>query len=127
MGAVLIAILAIPFAASAVCLVAPASLAKAVSLLSGVGTFGLAVALVPSHQATTALSDWLRADALSVVFLIAVSFLYAATAIFAVGYIRPGDGPGEARYSRRFFAGAFLPTHSNIFTNVARSTVNFIL
>jgi hydrogenase-4 component F len=108
MGAVLIAILAIPFAASAVCLVAPASLAKAVSLLSGVGTFGLAVALVPSHQATTALSDWLRADALSVVFLIAVSFLYAATAIFAVGYIRPGDGPGEARYSRRFFAGLNL-------------------
>jgi hydrogenase-4 component F len=108
MGAVLIAILVLPLAASVVCLKAPMPTAKAVSLTSGVATFGLALTLVSSHQVATALSGWLRADALSVVFLLAVSFLYGATTVFAVGYLRPGEGPAEARYSRRFFAGLNL-------------------
>ena len=108
MGAVLIAILVLPLAASVVCLKAPMRAAKAVSLTSGVATFGLALVLVSSHQVATALSGWLRADALSVVFLLAVSFLYGATTVFAVGYLRPAEGPAEARYSRRFFAGLNL-------------------
>jgi hydrogenase-4 component F len=108
MGPVLVAILVVPLAASLLCLKAPARLAKAATLISGVATFGLALSLVPSHQVATALAGWLRADALSVVFLVAVSFLYAATAVFSIGYLRPGDSPGEARYSRRFFAGLNL-------------------
>jgi hydrogenase-4 component F len=41
-----------------------------------------------------------------VVFLVAVAFVYAATAVFAIGYVRPvGDRSSVARYNRRFFAG----------------------
>jgi hydrogenase-4 component F len=105
MGAVLLAILVVPFAACLVCFVAPVKVAKVVTLSSGVATFGLALVLVPSHEVATAASGWLRADALSVVFLVAVTFLYAATSVFTVGYMRPGSGASEARYSRRFFIG----------------------
>jgi len=108
MGAILVAILVAPFVVSLACLKVPLVVAKALSLVSGAASFGLAVALVPSHEVTTALSGWLRVDALSVVFLVAVTFLYAATAVFAVGYIQPGGGAAEVRYSRRFFAGLNL-------------------
>ncbi|MGA2527761.1 MAG: proton-conducting transporter membrane subunit [Acidimicrobiales bacterium] len=108
MSAVLIAILVVPLVASLVCLRAPVRLAKAISLLSGVATFGLALVLVPSHEVASALSGWLRADALSVVFLVAVTFLYSATTVFAIGYLRPGKGSPEARYARRFFTGLNL-------------------
>ncbi len=108
MGAVLIAILVLPLAASVVCLKAPMRAAKSVSLTSGVATFGLALVLVSSHHVATALAGWLRADALSVVFLLAVSFLYGTTTVFAIGYMRPAEGLAEARYSRRFFAGLNL-------------------
>jgi hydrogenase-4 component F len=104
-GAILVAILVVPLAASLACLKAPAPLARTLSLMSAAATFGLAVALVPTRHVTTALSGWLSADALSVVFLVAVAFLYATTTVFAVGYVRPGPGTAEARYSRRFFAG----------------------
>jgi hydrogenase-4 component F len=103
-GALLLVILVLPFATSLACLVAPARLARALSLSSGAATFGVALALVPSHRVTTALSGWLRVDALSIVFLVAVSFLYAATTVFAIGYVRSDGGPADARYSRRFFA-----------------------
>lgn len=108
MGAILVAILVVPLATSLACLRAPARIARALSLASGGATFGLALALVPSHQVTTALAGWLRVDALSVVFLVAVAFLYVTTTVFAVGYVRGGSGSAEVRYSRRFFAGLNL-------------------
>ena len=83
-------------------------LGRALTLASGVLTFVLAVLLVPA-RITTALSGWLRVDALSVVFLVAAAFLYAATAVFAIGYVHPsGDPSSAAIYSRRFFAGLNL-------------------
>jgi hydrogenase-4 component F len=43
------------------------------------------------------------------VFLCAVAFLYGVTAVFAIGYVRPGgDAASAARYSRRLFAGLNL-------------------
>ncbi len=49
---------------------------------------------------------FLRADALSAVFLLATGFLYAAVAVYSVGYLAHGGiGPGYARYSRRFWTG----------------------
>jgi hydrogenase-4 component F len=104
----LLAITIVPFVVSIVCWWAPAALARASSLASGVATFVLALLLVPA-TATTAASGWLRVDALSVVFLVAVTFLYAATAVFAMGYVHPeGDAATAARYNRRFFAGLNL-------------------
>ena len=103
-----IAILVVPFAVGVACWWAPVNLGKALTLASGVLTFVLAVLLVPA-RITTALSGWLRVDALSVVFLVAAAFLYAATAVFAIGYVHPsGDPSSAARYSRRFFAGLNL-------------------
>ena len=105
MGWDLIVILTAPFAVSVACWWAPARIGRALTLASGVLTFVLAILLVPART-TTALSGWLRVDALSVVFLVAVAFVYAATAVFAIGYVRPvGDRSSVARYNRRFFAG----------------------
>lgn len=59
MGAILVAILVAPFVVSLACLKVPLVVAKALSLVSGAASFGLAVALVPSHEVTTALSGWL--------------------------------------------------------------------
>jgi len=104
----LIVILTVPFAVSVVCWWAPVAVGRALTLASGVLVFVLALLLVPAHT-TTALSGWLRVDALSVVFLVAVAFLYGAGAVFAIGYIRPaGDPASAARYNRRFFAGLNL-------------------
>ncbi|MGA8682488.1 MAG: proton-conducting transporter membrane subunit, partial [Acidimicrobiales bacterium] len=109
MSAVLVAIMVIPFAASLACWWAPAGLAKALTLTAGVATFGLAVGLVSSGRVATALSGWLRVDSLSLVFLLAVGFLYTSTAVFTIGYVRPsGDPLDAARYSRRFFSGLNL-------------------
>ncbi|MGH9170744.1 MAG: proton-conducting transporter membrane subunit [Acidimicrobiales bacterium] len=101
----LLTVAAAPLGVSLFSFWGPVRLVRALTLLSGVATFVLAILLVPT-KTTTALSGWLRADALSVVFLVTVAFLYAATAIFALGYIKPGgDKLSAARYNRRFFAG----------------------
>jgi hydrogenase-4 component F len=108
MGWDLIVILIVPFAVSVICWWVPTRIARALTLASGVLTFVLAVLLVPA-KTTTALSGWLRVDALSVVFLVAVALVYGATAVFAIGYVHPAGDPGSAaRYNRRFFAGLNL-------------------
>jgi hydrogenase-4 component F len=107
-GWVLLTLLFTPFGVGVACLVTPVTAGRYLTLASGALTFGLAVAMVPAAT-TTALAGWLRVDALSTVFLIAVAFLYAATAVFSLGYVRPtGDADSHRRYSRRFFAGLNL-------------------
>jgi hydrogenase-4 component F len=103
----LVAILVGPFVIGVVCWFTPVRVGHALTVASGAGTFLLAVALVPrpASGATSALSGWLRADALSVVFLVAVAFLYGATAIFAVGYLPSGNDHLHDRTMRRFLAG----------------------
>jgi hydrogenase-4 component F len=107
-GGILIAILVVPFAAAIICVRAPLRVAQAATVVAGAVTFALSLVLVPGAGARPegALGNWLRADALSVVFLVATAFLYGATAIFSVGYLRPGGNPDVTRrYARRFFAG----------------------
>ncbi len=121
MIAVLLAILIVPLAAALACLALPARAAAAVSVVSGIASFGLVLALVPdaSHGDLSGLSGYLRVDAVSAVFLLATSFLYAAVATYAVGYIRgttpgtpvrgtsPPDPPAhhDSTYARRFWVG----------------------
>ena len=108
MGWDLVVILTAPVAVGVACLLLPVKVGRYLTLASGILTFGLALLLVPAKM-TTALSGWLRVDALSVVFLVAVAFVYAATAVFAIGYVRPaGDPQSAARYNRRLFAGLNL-------------------
>lgn len=106
----LVAILAVPFVAGLLAWFLPHRSAQAVTVVAGVVTFALSLALVPDVEARvhgqTALSGWLRADSLSLVFLLTTSFLYAVTAAFAVGYVHGDGGTAErARHARRLFAG----------------------
>ncbi len=114
MGIVLIAIMVVPLVAAVVAWSAWPPLGRVVTVISGTATFGLALALVPAVAkggrgtgAVTALGSWLRADSLSLVFLIATGFLYCLTAIFAVGYVAADRSAGPV-YRRRLFAGLNL-------------------
>lgn len=108
MGWDLIVLLTAPLAIAVACWWAPTVLGRALTLGGGALTFALALLLVPARS-TSAFSGWLRADPLSVVFLLTVTFLYATTGMFATGYVQPGGDPTSARrYNRRFFAGLNL-------------------
>ncbi len=107
---VVLLLLGLPVAAALVCLRAPAAVAQAVTAGCGIACFGLVAALVPAaaHRDLHYLT-YLRIDALSVVFLLATGFLYAAVAVYSIGYLDRGRrDPGFARYSRRFWAGLNL-------------------
>ncbi len=101
MGWELIVVMVVPLVVGLASWWTPAKLSRVLSLASGLLSFVLALTLIPARSAT-ALSGWLRVDALSVVFMVTVAFLYMTTAVFAAGDLRPG---GDKRYLRRFFAG----------------------
>ena len=115
MSIVMVLLVVVPLATTIVCTVASHTVAAAVTVVTGVGSLVGAVVLVPAATEHTQFAlRYLRADALSVVFLLATCFLYAATSIYAVGYLHtdPGSGEGEAaraaffaQHSRRFFVG----------------------
>src|SRR6202451_1807446 len=108
---VVLALLIVPFAAAVACAVLPGPaarrLAPAITVTAGVASFGLVLALLPTvaHHDLNYLS-YLRGDALSEIFLLATGFLYAAVAVYTVGYAeRQGHYP---RYARRLYAGLNL-------------------
>lgn len=107
MASVLVALLALPFGVSVATCITPLAVSKLLSILSGVASFGLSIALVPavSKHGDVVLGGVLRVDALSIVFLIATSFLYASTTVFACGYLHVAPGPSGRRYGRRFYGG----------------------
>jgi hydrogenase-4 component F len=106
-SAILIAIMVVPFVVAVITYFVPVAVSRIVTVISGTATFGLAIALLPSVATHTQIvaGSQLRVDALSEVFLIATSFLYGATAIFAGGYLHLEHGPTGNRYGRRFYAG----------------------
>ena len=99
---VILAILIVPLAVAIVSFFVPARVAMGLTVASGIACFVLVLALVPdaANGAPTYLS-YLRADAVSCVFLLATAFLYAAVGVYAVGYL---EGRTR-RYARRFFLG----------------------
>lgn len=107
MGAVLVALVVFPFAVGAVSYAVPVKVSKVVAPLSGAASFASSLSLVPAvvSQGQVRAGGELRVDALSVVFLVATSFLYLATAVFSIGYLRLDTGPTGTRYGRRFYAG----------------------
>ena len=58
-------------------------------MVSGLACFALVLALIPAvaHRNLNYLS-YLRVDAVSAIFLLATGFLYAAVAVYAVGYLK---------------------------------------
>jgi hydrogenase-4 component F len=110
MNVVLLLLLTLPVAAALLCLRAPLPAARAVTAVCGTASFGLVLALVPAaaHGDLSYLRV-LRVDALSAVFLLATGFLYAAVAVYSVGYLSAGhDGQQAAPYTRRFWVGLNL-------------------
>jgi hydrogenase-4 component F len=99
---VILAILVVPLAAGIISFWVPARAAAGIAVASGIASFGLVLSLIPeaAHGTLNYLS-YLRVDAVSGVFLLATSFLYAAVAVYAVGYLKGRD----ARYTRRFYLG----------------------
>ena len=108
MLAVLLALLIVPLAAAVACLVLPgrAALRAAPALTVGAGivSFALVLTLLPdaAHRNISDLSGYLTVDAVSVVFLLATGFLYAAVAVYAVGYF---GSHRDLAHARRFYAG----------------------
>jgi hydrogenase-4 component F len=105
---VMLSILIVPLAAGITCAILPARrtrVAAAVTMAAGVVSFVLVLTLVPAaaHHDLNYLS-YLRADAVSAIFLLATGFLYAAVAVYAVGYAQRH----EDLYRRRFYAGLNL-------------------
>jgi hydrogenase-4 component F len=105
MLAVVLALLIVPLAAGAICAALPRPAARTITLASGLACFALVLALIPAvaHGNLNYLG-YLRVDAVSAIFLLATSFLYAAVAVYSVGYLKRH----EALYARRFYAGLNL-------------------
>jgi hydrogenase-4 component F len=120
MLAVVLLLFILPAAAAVICLLAPLAVARASTAIFGAACLGLVIAVLPAaSRRDLAYLGFLRIDALSVVFLLATSFLYAAVAVYSIGYL-PHDRAHDARadparadtystrYSRRFWAGLNL-------------------
>ncbi len=104
---VVLLLLILPPVAALLCIRAPLAVCGLATVVCGVTCLGLvvAVASVTAHR-DVAYLNFIRVDALSAVFLLATGFLYAAVAVYSVGYLgHGGTGPGFSRYSRRFWAG----------------------
>lgn len=114
MTTVLILQVTVPIVAILACLWLPYRAAQAITLTSGLVSFALVVMLVPARRTVEALG-FLRVDSLSLVFLLAVGFLYPAVSAYAVGYLNrearataaAGDEASAefSRYSRHFHVG----------------------
>jgi hydrogenase-4 component F len=102
---VVLALLIVPLAAGITCAILPTRTvraAAAVTVAAGIGCFALVLAVVPAtaHH-DLSYHGYLRVDAVSAIFLLATGFLYAAVAVYAVGYLkrhedctRAGSTPG---------------------------------
>lgn len=104
----MIVLLGLPLAAAALSLSRQTRVAETATVVSGLACAGLVLALavsVRNGSDHTALGGWLQVDALGAVFLLATGLLYAAGAVFSVGYLRGGaHRHGFTGYARRYYA-----------------------
>ncbi|EUA76476.1 NADH-Ubiquinone/plastoquinone (complex I), various chains family protein [Mycobacterium xenopi 4042] len=116
MSALMVLLVALPLVSMLICVRAPHRVAAATTALTGIVALLLAAALVPqSLEGTISAGHYLRADALSVIFLLGTCFLYATVGVYSIGYFADeeravrSDTADEqelfARYSTRFFLG----------------------
>ena len=69
-------------------------------------TFALAITLVSPAGRAPVHTGILRADALSMVFVLATAFLYLVTSVYCIGYFKPEQDLAHfPRYARLFFIG----------------------
>ncbi len=109
MKAVLVALTVLPLLGALLSLLPGRRIAPAASVTVGVACLGLALALVPAASKGPVALSFLRADAISVVFVLGTAFLYATTTAYSVGYLRAEHERADfPRYSRLFWVGLNL-------------------
>ena len=110
MNVVAALLLIIPFLAGLASFAARPRAGLAITAVAGVASFALVLALIPdASRRGASYFGFVRVDALSVVFLLATSFLYATVAVYSIGYVRAGPGhDASAGYTRRFSLGLNL-------------------
>jgi hydrogenase-4 component F len=101
-------ILAVPLLAVLLTLVDGWRLARAATLISGLVSLGLAVAIaikVDHGRVLDTAHGWLRVDSLGAVFLLATGLLYAMAGVFSIGYLGVEETrPGFPGFAKRYFA-----------------------
>lgn len=106
MSTVLVLLALLPLLPCAVALLAPPRPAQYATVASGAGCLGLACALVTRTGHGYVRAGFLRADALSTVFVLATAFVYATCAAHSIGYLRHDEAAHDfPRYARRFYLG----------------------
>jgi hydrogenase-4 component F len=106
--ALLVVLLVVPLLATAAALFLPTRAAELATVAGAAAAFALAVAAavyVRDGAGLTTVGRWLHLDSLGAVFLLATSFLYAAGAVFSIGYLRTGaHRVGFSSFARRYYA-----------------------
>jgi hydrogenase-4 component F len=106
-GCLLILLLALPLAATAVALAGRPLLSELATLAAGLASFAVVLTAsldVRDGRALSALHGWLRLDALGGVFLIATGLVYGAAALFSIGYLRADERRRDyVPFARRYF------------------------
>jgi hydrogenase-4 component F len=104
----LYALMAVPLVATLLTLVDGWHLARGATVLAGIVSLILTVAIslsVRHGQVIVAAGGWMRVDSLGAVFLLATGLLYAIAGVFSIGYLtvdeRHPDAPG---FAKRYFA-----------------------
>ena len=104
----LYALLAVPLVAVLLTLVDGWRLARAATLLAGVISLGLAIAIaitVRHGRVLIAAAGWLRVDSLGAVFLLSTGLLYALAGVFSIGYLGVDQAHSDFRgFAKRYFA-----------------------
>jgi hydrogenase-4 component F len=104
----LFTLLGVPLAAVLLALFGSWRLARAATVLAGVASLGLAIAIaifVEHGRVLAAAHGWIRIDSLGAVFLLATGLLYAMAAVFSVGYLGVDQIDADfPRFARRYFA-----------------------
>ncbi len=107
MMAALCALLVIPLLLGIVTYLSPAPrISQALTVAGAIATLALAGSLLELRGGRISTAGGiLYADSLSVVLLLSVALVYAASAIFSIGYLKSEqNSPGFSRYARNFYA-----------------------
>ncbi|HUZ83750.1 MAG TPA: proton-conducting transporter membrane subunit [Gaiellales bacterium] len=101
----LAALALLPLLAAVGCMAVPPRVVYAVTIAGGGLSLAAAVALAlgvaNGHPVSTA-GGWIGLDSLGAVFLLPTAFLYAATAVYSVGYLPVGRGIPYDAHVRRY-------------------------
>lgn len=104
----LYALMAVPLVATLLCLVDGWHLARGATVVAGIISLILAVAIslsVTHGQVIVAAGGWMRVDSLGAVFLLATGLLYAIAGVFSIGYLAVAEGHADASgFAKRYFA-----------------------